>query len=419
MSQFFVNSNGGGGGADITIEGDTGSATSDTFMFTGVNGGNSTLRFAVTGTEVALTTDDANGNLIIGKSSLTPTGITTANSNIGYGNVFIHLTTGQDNIAIGNASALNLQSGTVNVAVGDGALSNLISGGSNIAIGDDAGSSYVGAESNNIVISNQGISSESNVTRIGSTQTTAFMAGITGNTVSNPQVVTINSATGQLGVTTAAFISQVNVQVFTSSGTYTPTTGMKYCTVEIVGGGGGGGGCAATTATQAAAAGGGGGGGYERQTFSAATIGASQSVTIGAAGTAGTSTPSAGGAAGFTLFGVLIQASGGLGGALSNATILGVSNGGAGGVAIGGGNFGCNGTPGERGLSIFSTTALVMGGSGGSSFFGGGRLGPIASTSGGVALSYGGGGAGGASANGIATPGGAGFAGICIITEYI
>jgi len=34
--------------------------------------------------------------------------------------------------------------------------------------------------------------------------------------------------------------NKVNVQVFTSNGTFTPSTGMKYCIIEAVGGGGGG-----------------------------------------------------------------------------------------------------------------------------------------------------------------------------------
>ena len=35
-------------------------------------------------------------------------------------------------------------------------------------------------------------------------------------------------------------IKAVNYQFFTSSGTYTPTSGMQYCIVEVQGGGGNG-----------------------------------------------------------------------------------------------------------------------------------------------------------------------------------
>lgn len=76
----------------------------------------------------------------------------------------------------------------------------------------------------------------------------------------------------------------LNRQVFTSSGTYTPTTGMTYCLVEIIGGGGGGGGCQATNSTQFCVSGGGGGGEYASGIFTISAIGSSQTVTIGAGG---------------------------------------------------------------------------------------------------------------------------------------
>lgn len=40
-------------------------------------------------------------------------------------------------------------------------------------------------------------------------------------------------------------ITNADIRVFTSSTTYTPTAGMKFCQVECVGGGGGGGGAGA------------------------------------------------------------------------------------------------------------------------------------------------------------------------------
>src|SRR5579859_3128384 len=85
------------------------------------------------------------------------------------------------------------------------------------------------------------------------------------------------------GLTVVPF-NKVAVQVFTSTGTYTPTTGMKYCTIECLGGGGGGGGTAASGATVNTGGGGGGAGSYSRKTVTAATVGGSQAVTIGAAG---------------------------------------------------------------------------------------------------------------------------------------
>src|SRR6187399_15325 len=74
----------------------------------------------------------------------------------------------------------------------------------------------------------------------------------------------------------------VKQTVITADATYTPTTGMQYCKVQIWGGGGWG--ASATTAGGSAScgAGGGGGGGYAEDLFSAAQIGVSKAVVIGA-----------------------------------------------------------------------------------------------------------------------------------------
>ncbi len=92
-------------------------------------------------------------------------------------------------------------------------------------------------------------------------------------------------------------VVSVKTQTFSATGTYTPSTGMLYCEVELVGGGAGGGGCASSAAT--AASGGGGGGISGKNTaagnngtgFGSGGSGASQANNGGAAaggnGTAG------------------------------------------------------------------------------------------------------------------------------------
>lgn len=213
----------------------------------------------------------------------------------------------------------------------------------------------------------------------------------------------------------------INRQVFTSSGTYTPSTGMLYCDIEVVGGGGGGGGGATTGATTVTDAGGGGAGGYARGRFSAATIGASQGVVVGAAGTGGSgATPGVNGTS--TTVGALIAASGGIGGTGSNAAAANASAGGAGGVGSGG-DFQTTGNPGSDGWGS-NAAGLVAGGNGGSSFFGGGGRVSIVgggAAPGGNATSFGGGGAGGANftSQGATVAGGNGAKGVVIITEYI
>ena len=131
----------------------------------------------------------------------------------------------------------------------------------------------------------------------------------------------------------------VNVQVFAGSGTYVPTPGMTKCEVYLVGGGGGGGGGALQAASNAASGGGGGGGaGANFGVFTAAQVGSSRIVTIGAAGTAGAAATTSGtaggngGQGGATQFGSLLKASGGGGG--SGGQLAGASAGGGGGSTL-------------------------------------------------------------------------------------
>ena len=67
------------------------------------------------------------------------------------------------------------------------------------------------------------------------------------------------AATNAAGTLASRAFSIVK-QVFTSTGTYTPTTGMLYCDVIVIGGGGAGGGGAITGATTTSLGSGGGGG---------------------------------------------------------------------------------------------------------------------------------------------------------------
>jgi hypothetical protein len=103
-------------------------------------------------------------------------------------------------------------------------------------------------------------------------------------------------------------------QVFTTTGTYTPTTGMAWCQIEVVGGGGGGAGCPASVGISSPVGGGGGAGGYARKIVSAATIGVSQAVTIGAGGAGGAAGLNAGNSGTTTSVGAIVSATGGVGG---------------------------------------------------------------------------------------------------------
>lgn len=216
---------------------------------------------------------------------------------------------------------------------------------------------------------------------------------VTGDILANQVVEVIYDGTNMQLVSRSSTLTPLNptVQVVTATGTYTAPAGLKYALVELVGGGGGGGSLQSTSRV----GGGGGGGGYARKILSAATIGVSQSVTIGAGGASATS------AGGTTSFGALLSATGGALGA--NGAAAGAA-GGAGGIGSSGdinirGGAGGNGGGSTNDVSLQGTI-------GGSSVFGGGGI-----TTGGQ---YGGG--GGGQGNNIG--GGDGFAGVVIVTEY-
>ncbi len=102
-----------------------------------------------------------------------------------------------------------------------------------------------------------------------------------------------------------------NMQVFTSSGSFTVPSGVTRLEVEVRGGGGGGGGGMTPSNTKPGR--GGCGGGYGKGVFTV-SAGSSHAVTVGAGGSGGSSAPSAGVAGGTSSFGTLISATGGGGG---------------------------------------------------------------------------------------------------------
>lgn len=217
----------------------------------------------------------------------------------------------------------------------------------------------------------------------------------------------------------------MNVQTFTADGVYTPSAGLAYAVVELVGGGGGGAG-AVGTSTQTQAGSGGGGGGYSRKLIDAATIGASEVVTIGVGG-AGGGPGGNGSSGGTTIFGAIFQATGGGPGLVATATTgTGQQPGGTGGSGSGG-DININGGFGG-GSFCGGLTYPTTQGNGGSSFYAPTTSLIITLTSSGVTvqggngLNYGGGGAGSFCANTGGTnslSGGNGAPGVCIVTEYI
>lgn len=224
-------------------------------------------------------------------------------------------------------------------------------------------------------------------------------------------------ASSSLGASSAAG----TIQVFTTStvtSTWTKPANLKWVIIEACGGGGGGGGANRSGGTFAASAGGGGGGCGQR-TLAAASLGATEVVTVGAKGTGGSgATPDAGTAGATSSLGSLLSCSGGGGGAA--ATNLSGTAGGTGGTCT---SADVN-IPGEAGNpGYFGVANVGFGGAGGSSQMG--RGGNIPGSSSGTTntavagTGYGAGGSGNIRQNtGGNNAGEAGTPGIVIVHEY-
>ena len=200
------------------------------------------------------------------------------------------------------------------------------------------------------------------------------------------------------------------IRVYAASATWSKPVGLRSVVVELVGGGGGSGGCVNTNT----ATGGGGGGSYAREEILAATLGATEAVTVGAGGTAGDYQTN-GGTGGTSSFGAHTAAPGGAGSVFSSS---GAGGGAAGGVATTG-TFNQPGQPGEIGIAA----TLHRGGKGGNSHYGWGGVNnsPAANADGQVGTGYGGGASGAqriASGSPNDRAGAAGTGGVVIVTEY-
>ena len=186
----------------------------------------------------------------------------------------------------------------------------------------------------------------------------------TGNTLAKSTLtagtgITVTNGSGAITITATGLAlatgSLVNVQVFTASGTYTPTIGTNTAFVECLGGGGGGG----ATTSGSITGGAGGGGAYAAALVTGIT--GTYAIAIGAGGTGGSANTTESGAAGgdTTFDTTVVVAKGGSGGAGGT----GASAGGAGGLAAS-----CTGlicvSGGVGGTTVASNAVYAAGGAG-------------------------------------------------------
>ena len=280
-----------------------------------------------------------------------------------------------------------------------------------------------------LVVANGGTGQSSftaNAPIIAGTSSTAALAQVTTGLNTAGYVLTANSSgapTFQAASGGSGF-SSINVQTFTTTGTYTPTAGMSYCIVETLGAGGGGGGSVGVGGGGAWTGAGAGAGGYCKKVVTAAAVGASKAVTIGAggAGGSGNATGTTGGA---TTFGAILTANGGVGGTSGGGSTATTSIIGSAGGTASGGDSNVQGQYGGNGQNFVASppSVLSLSGNGANSQYGVGGVGiwyaPGASD-GNAGIGYGSGGSGSVSGYGGASKtGGTGASGLVIVTEFI
>jgi hypothetical protein len=211
-----------------------------------------------------------------------------------------------------------------------------------------------------------------------------------------------------------------SVQVFTAGGTWNKPAGLKRVKVTVVGGGGQGGGSGTTGAGQVSAGAGGSAGGTSIKTIAAASLGSTETVTIGAGGSTGTAGNN-GQTGGTSSFGAHCSATGGGAGGSQSATNVDSPGGGLNTPGVGsGGDINIRGGSGGHGICYGTAGTWGVGGHGGASTHGGGAGTCLSNTANGAAGGdYGGGGSGAACGASVsARVGGLGAGGIVIVEEF-
>jgi len=161
------------------------------------NAGDTAVNNTATGAGALFSNTAGQFNTAYGAFALFSNTTATDNTASGVQALFAN-TEGSSNVGYGDFTLWTNSIGSNNVAIGYTALRNT-TGSGNIGIGTEAGFNLTTGDSN-IDIDNQGIAGESNTIRIGSVQTSTFVAGISGTALGSGTQVLIDAGTGQLGI---------------------------------------------------------------------------------------------------------------------------------------------------------------------------------------------------------------------------
>lgn len=152
--------------------------------------------------EKALYAATGSFNVAVGNRAMTST--TTGASNTAVGtNALDANTTGGSNVAVGSGALGGSTTASNSTAVGLGALSEVTSGGDNIGVGFNAGLGLTTGTGNIYLGGLAGSGSESNTIRLGTGQTAAYLAGVSGATSASGVAVFVNGS-GKLGTATSS-----------------------------------------------------------------------------------------------------------------------------------------------------------------------------------------------------------------------
>jgi hypothetical protein len=155
--------------------------------------------------DTALSLDTSgDGNTATGKQALLANDTGSFNTAAGVSALELNKS-GESNVATGYSALEANTIGNENVATGRYALFVNTTGSFNLALGTNAGQNLT-TGSNNIDIANGGKAGESAAIRIGTkgTQKKAFLAGVSGKSISGPAQPVLVNAQGQLGTASAA-----------------------------------------------------------------------------------------------------------------------------------------------------------------------------------------------------------------------